>query len=85
VLSVGKNNYLKTHPYQAKLAAKMGEHYRIFLHAEISALIRLKEPEKAYRILVTRFGKKGAPLNAKPCRICAEALSIAGIKLIEHT
>jgi len=85
VLSRGENSYWKTHPMQIHLAKKVGREDAIFLHAEIAALVRLKDWSKAHKIRVERYGNDGQPLLAKPCEICNAALKKAGIEVIEHT
>lgn len=85
ILSIGQNSYIKTHPYQAKLANKMGVPCRLFLHAEIAAIIRCKDLQKAHRIFISRFTKDNKPAMAKPCSVCMEAIKQAGIKHIEYT
>jgi hypothetical protein len=85
VISVGKNSYVKTHPLQAKFARQHGESYKQFLHAEIHAITRCKDLSKAHRIFVVRYNKAGQPMLAKPCPICASAISEAGIRFVEHT
>lgn len=85
VLAVGNNSYTKSHPMQVKFAEKVGKPDAIFLHAEMDALRRLKDWDKAHRIVVTRFDKNGEPAIAKPCKICRLALEHAGINHIEHT
>lgn len=85
VLSIGKNSYIKTHPLQAKHAVRVGLPDKQYLHAEIHAIARCKDLSKAHRILVTRFGKSGESLLAKPCPVCQSAIKAAGIELIEHT
>ena len=85
VLSIGQNNYIKTHPLQAKHAEKVGLPEKQYLHAEIHAIARCKDLTKAHRILITRFGKNGQPLLAKPCPVCQSAIQAAGIELVEHT
>lgn len=85
VLSSAKNNYNKTHPLQAHFASNVGEPSRIFLHAEIAALIRLPKNSKPYKIVVSRFLKNGQPANASPCRVCQAALKHWNIFKIEHT
>lgn len=85
VLSVGKNSYIKTHPLQAKHAKAVGEEHKIYMHAEINALIKLRYNDKAHKIVITRFGHYGQTLIAKPCKICERALRMAGITNIEHT
>lgn len=85
LISMGKNSYVKTHPLQAKIANQVGLEHKIFLHAEIDALVKLKDWTKAHKIVVTRFGKLGEPLLAKPCPVCQRALQLAGIDVVEHT
>jgi len=85
VLSIGKNSYVKTHPLQAKYAKQMGEDWKIYLHAEIHAIARCKNINKARKILITRFGAGGEPRMAKPCKICQEAISKTSIKNIVYT
>lgn len=83
-LSVGRNSYTKTHPLMARESAKHGEPYKVFLHAEIDAIVRCKDMSKASRIVVMRFDAHGLPVNAKPCRICQGLLSTYNLR-IEHT
>jgi len=84
VLSIGKNSYEKSHPYQAQCAAAVGLPEKIYIHAEISAIIRCDDLSKAHKIMVYRTGKRGY-LNAKPCPICERAIKLSGIKEIWHT
>jgi tRNA(Arg) A34 adenosine deaminase TadA len=83
LLSTGQNSYSKTHPRQAALAAKVGRPLRIFLHAEISALVRCRG--EAYKIRITRLDAQGNPRLAKPCPICELAIKEAGIRVVEYT
>lgn len=85
VLSIGQNSYIKTHPLQAKHAQKVGLPDKQYLHAEVHAIARCKDLTKAHRILITRFGKNGQPMLAKPCPVCQSAIKAAGIDLVEHT
>jgi len=85
VLSIGKNSYVKTHPYQAKCAQRVGLPDKQFLHAEIHAIVRCRRLEKAHRIVVMRFDSEGGEKNAKPCPVCQSAIEAAGIKIVEHT
>lgn len=85
VLSIGQNSYVKTHPLQAKHALQAGEPHKQFLHAEIAAIIRCRDLSKAHRIFVSRVGKSGKPVLAKPCPVCESAIRAAGIKFVEHT
>lgn len=86
ILSIGKNSYVKTHPLQARTAKKVGEPEKIFLHAEISAIVKCRNIDKAHKIVVFRFDKKGKPAMAKPCKVCADAIkNQTPIQVIEHT
>lgn len=85
ILSIGRNSYHKTHPLQAKSAQAVGEDYKIFLHAEIDALVKAKNWDKAHKLVITRFTQDGKPALAKPCKICQHAIKLAGIQLVEHT
>lgn len=85
VLSIGQNSYIKTHPLQAKHAAKMGNEHAIYLHAEIHAITKCQDIQKAYRILVTRYDKHGNAVMAKPCPICESAIKATPIQVVQHT
>lgn len=84
ILSVGKNNYVKTHPLQKHYStrAKVSEH-KIYIHAELDALIRARG--KVHKIVVMRFNADGKPANAKPCPACQLAIKDFGVKHVEHT
>lgn len=84
LLSSGQNSYVKTHPFQARIAAEVGEPHKVFLHAEVAALLKC-DWSKAYRILVTRYGRSGRPLLAKPCKVCHQIIGMTNIKIVEHT
>ena len=85
VLSVAKNDYLRSHPLQGFHAKKVGQEHRIYLHAEIHAIVKCKDIEKAHRIRVFRFYKDGSEALAKPCDVCMSAIKSTNIKVIEHT
>lgn len=85
VLTVGENSYNKTHPLQAKYAAMVGLEDKIYLHAELSALARLRPYHKPYRIKVERYGKDGKPALARPCAVCDKAIREWGINQVEYT
>ena len=85
LLSIGRNSYVKTHPLQAKVAKEVGEDYKIFLHAEVAALVKIKNWNKINKLVVTRYSKNGEPMLAKPCRVCQRVIKLAGIETVEHT
>lgn len=85
VLSIGKNSYVKTHPLQSHHACKVGLPDKQFLHAEIHAISKCRQLERAHKIVVMRFDKEGEAKNAAPCPVCQSAIAAAGIKFVEHT
>lgn len=85
VLSIGQNSYVKTHPIQAQYALQAGLPHKQFLHAEIAAIIKCRDIDKAYKIFVSRWDKNGNPVLAKPCPVCMTAIKSTKIKVIEHT
>jgi tRNA(Arg) A34 adenosine deaminase TadA len=84
LLSKAENNYKKSHPIQAHFANLVGMPARIYLHAEIHALIKAGD-KQVYKIVIMRIGKNHKPLNAKPCPICAAALKAYGVQFISYT
>lgn len=84
LLAVATNNYNKTHPIQAYFASKVGHTPKIYLHAEIAALLRCKD-KQPHSIHVFRYGMDGSTALAKPCNICMEAIKAFGIKHIYYT
>lgn len=85
ILARGRNDYQRSHPVQASWAKRAGKPERIYLHAEIAALIRLKEGAKPYRIIVKRIRKDGTTALAAPCVVCQAAIKHWGIKRVEYT
>lgn len=84
VLARATNSYQKTHPYQAMLAKRSGNPEKVFLHAEIAALVKCRSGIP-YKIKIERYNKHNEPLLAKPCPICEAAIKEAGIHLVEYT
>lgn len=85
LLSEGHNSYVKTHPIQAKFAKLVGQPSRIYLHAEVAAILKAPNINKIHRIFVVRYNRQGHALPAKPCPICQAFIEDAGIKVIEHS
>jgi deoxycytidylate deaminase len=81
VISIAKNSYTKTHPIQARHASKTDQDYRIYLHAEILAIIRAKG-KPIHKIRIEKQNRTELKLM-KPCSICLLAIKEAGIKVIE--
>ncbi len=84
LLSSAQNNYKKSHPLMLYFAKKLGMEEKIYLHAEVLALIRAGEGN-GHKIVVERYHQDGTPALAKPCPICAEAIKAFGIKEIQYT
>lgn len=84
--SLGKNSFDKTHPLQAKYAKKTKNRHRIYLHAEISAIIAAKNADiTGGTIYVVRVNRKGDLALAKPCVVCNEAIRQAGIRRVVYS
>lgn len=77
IISIGTNSYIKTHSLQAKYAKKLNFRHKIFLHAEISALVKARS--QVHSVMVLRVTKAGKIGNAEPCPICRMALKEAGV------
>lgn len=85
VLSIGKNSYVKTNTHMAEHARLVGQPEKIYLHAEVAAILKCKDLSRAWRIKVFRFFKDGTEANAAPCAVCRSAISATQIRYIEHT
>lgn len=84
VVSIGKNSYCRTHPLQAKYASKSGNADKIYIHAEIDALVRAKN-RKVHSIFVSRMDRNGNYVLSKPCPSCMLALADFDVRVIGHT
>lgn len=70
IISRAFNSYSKTHPIQSHFANQVGEPSRIYLHAEILALLRAgSTPVDTIQVINHNGG------SAKPCNICQAALN----------
>ena len=76
-------NKRKTHPRQKKYADKVGQGNRLYLHAEIDALIKVRSV-MPYTIVVVRTTSKGLGM-ARPCPICMRAIKEAGVREIYYS
>lgn len=84
LIASGENSYRKTHPLMKHFSSLCGQEHKIYLHAEVQALIRAGE-QKVHRLVVTRYGAKGEPLLAKPCEVCQKAIEAYGVSVVEYT
>jgi deoxycytidylate deaminase len=84
LISYGVNSYVKTHPLQAHWAKLVDQPHRIYLHAEIQAIIRARG-KAIHKIRIERYNANGEQQDAYPCPVCQLAIKAAEIKLIEAT
>jgi tRNA(Arg) A34 adenosine deaminase TadA len=84
LLSSASNSYQKSHPIQARFAAAVGEPEKIFLHAEIAALVKLEKGSKPYKIVIERFRKDGSAGACRPCAVCQAAIKHWGLTKVEY-
>lgn len=84
IISESSNHYDKSHPYQYECACEVGKDEAIYLHAEISAIIKAKR-KPIYKIVIARVGNTNESLPSRPCNICQIAIDLANIEVIECT
>lgn len=86
-LSRATNSYKKSHPIQKFFAEKVGQPEKIYLHAEIRAMIAASISDYGimHTLTVTRYDKNSKYMDAKPCPICVEAAIFFGIKKINYS
>jgi len=85
MLSVGRNNYTKTHPVQKRYADRAKIPEKIYLHAEVDSLTKLPYGAVPVRMVVIRRNNKGELLPSKPCPICELAIKDYGITNVDYT
>ena len=83
VVTTATNLETKSHPLQAFFANRVGLPEKIYLHAEISALVRCKE--ECDTIVVARVNNQDNLRSSRPCPICQLAIKEAGIVNIHYT
>jgi len=84
LISTGKNSYDKTHPLQAYFSKLANMPEKIFLHAEMDALLKARG-KKIHSIHIVRIGKQGENRLAAPCPVCQLAIKAFGVKEITYT
>lgn len=75
LISFATNSYKKTHPIQKHFAELAGEPARIYLHAEILAILRAGQ-EPIHTIVITNTNGS----HSDPCPTCRKAIEAYGIK-----
>jgi tRNA(Arg) A34 adenosine deaminase TadA len=83
VIVSATNLETKSHPLQAKFANRVGLDPKIYLHAEIAALVKCRD--ECDTIVVARVNPQNKLRNSKPCPICSLALKESGISKIYYT
>jgi len=83
VILTATNLEKKSHPIQARFAERVGLGEKIYLHAEIAALVKCRE--ECDTIVVARVNPQHKLRMAKPCPICDLALKEAGISKIYYS
>ncbi|MEM4258089.1 MAG: deaminase [Candidatus Thermoplasmatota archaeon] len=76
-------NMHKTHPLQHRHAVKVQQPNKVYLHAEIAALVKCRE--QGHTLYVGRWRGDGIIGLAKPCPICFSAIHEAGIREVVYT
>lgn len=72
-------NKRKTHPMQYKYRANQ---YKIFIHAEIDCISKIKEDKKDFVLYVVRKTRSNTYSCSKPCKGCIKAIREAGIRKV---
>lgn len=84
IISKGCNSFVKTHPFQKKIAESVGKPHKIYLHAEISALVQAHS--KIDTLIIARIRQSDNSIAiSKPCPVCSEAIRQAHIKKVYFT
>lgn len=73
------HNVVKTHPIQTK---EYGQHV-ISIHAEFAAIIKSRTNISGATMYIARASAHKN--TSKPCHVCRELMSMAGIKYIVYT
>lgn len=85
-IGMASNSYTKSHPLQKHFAKLAGQPNKIFLHAEILALIRASaSPHAKIHSIEIERRTLNEIHDAKPCPICIEAMKAFGVKKISYT
>ena len=83
-ICIGKNSFIKTHTKQFEYNQRVNPS-KIFLHAEIDAILKLKDHDNGYAMIVCRMTKSGLIGLAKPCEGCKQAIFDSNIKKVYFT
>ena len=84
LVSIGHNSYTKSHPLQAYFAKKVGHPNKIYLHAELAALLKAGH-DTTHLLVIKCYNKHHQLKMSKPCPICQEAIKAFGVINIQYT
>lgn len=73
----------KTHPRQKLLAHRVNEPYRVSLHAELRALLKVRGAVDT--LVVGRVNRHGDLCLARPCPVCQLAISEYGVSRVVYS
>jgi len=84
ILSWGENSYSKSHPLMKQYNKQQHSDkvHKIYLHAEISALIKTRK--QAHGIVIVRINHSRNYCYSKPCPICSLAIKESDIKEVYY-
>lgn len=85
ILGEASNSYTKTSPKMMFAAMKVGLPWKQFWHAECLAIHKVKNIDKAYKIIIARVGANGLAMSSKPCKICERRILEVGLKSVEYS
>ena len=75
ILAEGQNSFVKTHPTQAMWAHLVENCEKIYLHAEMEAMIKNNNNHRATTLYVARVrSKSGQIALSRPCKTCSVAI-----------
>jgi deoxycytidylate deaminase len=83
IISIGENSLTKTHPLMYHYSSKSKMNHKIYLHAELSAMVKSHSP--AHSIMVIRVSRGGEYAMAMPCPLCMMAINEANIKKVYYS
>lgn len=84
VLVSSTNTDIKTHPIQAHFASRAGLDKKVYLHAEVRALLK-PWASRCDTLVVCRVNKKGELCMARPCPVCQLAIAESSIKRVYYS
>lgn len=88
LISIGINNYKKSHPIAARAGYRNGEgqHYISGTHSELSSIIKLGEEDCSdYDFYNIRILKNGDIGGSKPCFGCSKIVREVGFNSFKYT